>query len=138
MPKFPENKSPFMMGGMTFKEGQSPMKGKGWDKIKEGLKATVKKAKDKIAAWKKENPKTSEALKNIGEGLEGDFSAMDITTEPVVMESAPRPSPQSTEAPDVTRLIVSKDIKLQPPPKGPSAIVKRSPTRNYKKGYYKK
>ena len=134
MPKFPKNKSPFMMG-MVFKEGQSPMKGKGWDK----LKAKVKSVKTKIDTWKKENPKTAKLIKNVGEGLGESFSGMSTTTEPIVMESAPRPSTQSTEVPDVTRLIVSKDIKLKPPPEGPKGpIVKRSPTRNYKKGYYKK
>jgi len=129
MPKFPKNKSPFMMG-MVFKEGQSPMKGKGWDK----LKAKVKSVKTKIDTWKKENPKTAKLIKNVGEGLGESFSGMDITTEPVVMESAPRPSPQSTEAPDVTRLIASKEYKLQSPPEGPKGpIVKKSPTKIYNK-----
>ena len=138
MPKFPENKSPFMMSGMTFKEGQSPMKSKSWDKFKAKVKSGVGKVKSKIDTWKKENPKTAKLIKNVGEGLGESFSGMSTTTEPIVMESAPRPSTQSTEVPDVTRLIVSKDIKLKPPPEGPKGpIVKRSPTRNYKKGYYK-
>ena len=102
----------------------------------EGLKEGFKKLQTKVKTWKEDpkNKKKVEAIETAGDALsaagESLASSGATTAEEVVMESAPPPSPQSTVAPDVTKLIASKDIKLQPPPEGPKGpMVKRSPTK---------
>ena len=48
MPNFPENKSPFMMSGMVFKEGQSPIKSKVGKFLKKQGKKLVTNLKENV------------------------------------------------------------------------------------------
>ena len=103
----------------------------------EGLKKGFKKLQTKVKTWKEDpkNKKKVEAIETAGDALsaagETLASSSATTAEPVVMDRPTTP-PQSTVAPDVTKLIASKDIKLQPPPEGPEGpIVKRSPTKQF-------
>jgi hypothetical protein len=103
----------------------------------EGLKKGFKKLQTKVKDWKADpkNKEKLETIKTAGDALSaaGESLASSSATiaEPVVMDR-PTTSPQSTVAPDVTKLIASKEYKLQPPPEGPEGpIVKRSPTKIY-------
>ena len=73
MPNFPENKSPFMMSGMVFKEGQSPIKskvGKFLKKqgkklvtnLKENVKGGVGRIKDAFSGDKSDNNDSDDLL----------------------------------------------------------------------------
>ena len=73
MTKFPENKSPFMMSGMTFKEDQSPMKGKVGKflakkgkklltNLKENVKGGVGRIKDAFSGDNSDNNDSDDLL----------------------------------------------------------------------------
>ena len=105
MPKFPENKSPFMMGGMAFKEGQSPMKKLSLASLKEG----IKKIGSKIKAWKQDpkNKKKVKAIKTAGDALSAAGERL-ATYDPGEIEMGPTgasvPS-QSPEVPDIENIV---------------------------------
>ena len=132
MPKFKNNPSPFMMKGMSFQEGQTPMKKINFGKIGKAWK------KFKASDFGK---RLSAGLSAAGERITGGTSGVSI------IDTRGAGGTQSTETPDITTLLATKGSggipsELPEPPKGPTTPItkkskkKKSPTKDYKKGYY--
>ena len=122
MPKFKKNPSPFMMKGMSFKEGQAPMK------------SVLGKLGE---AWKKF--KDSDAGKRLSAGLSAaGESGFTPVSEGEIIDTRGAGGEIDDTAPDVTTIIASSGSPIRPIEEEDNPITKKgkSPYRDYKKGYY--
>jgi hypothetical protein len=123
-------KSPYRMNGMTFKEGQSPMR-----KVNIGKKIGkfVKSRVERVVSNVKNVGKRVKSLLNDdenGNGNSGDISQTSTKPfNPVIPSSAPSSfAPPTAPKPPSANPITKK--------KRSGFKMKKSPAKNYKKGYY--
>ncbi len=142
MPTFKKNPSPFQMKGMSFKEGQSPMHKLSLGKVITGLGKGIKDIVKKFKEFKEsdQGKKISKNLSAAGDKLSDIHVDRPDTLKGTVVEPT-----QDANVPDVTTIIASKDNPIKPIKddsaseyieEKSSAITKKSPAKNYKKGYY--
>ena len=126
-------RSGFKMKGMSFKEDQVPLKAINLSKVASTIKSSKfgeSKLGKGIGDLAEKGGKVQEKYKKFKKNIRDKFSGNDEDTREQVVQS------ENTSLPSNPRPGAGTDISTIEDPLPSTPMAKKSPTRNYKKGYY--